>query len=197
MANEEQTEQTQAPDEAPEVGPEPQQPDFNPATLLKQLEEAQNEAREHWDKLVRAQAELENLRKRMKKDVENAHKYALERFANELLPVRDSLEMGVDAARGETDVDKIREGTELTLKMLVQVMEKQGIHEVMPEGERFDPERHQAMSMQENAELEPNTVMTVLQKGYLLNDRLLRPAMVIVSRAPSGDGQEGGEGQGG
>ncbi|MBK1691490.1 nucleotide exchange factor GrpE [Ectothiorhodospira mobilis] len=196
MANEEQTERNPAP-EAPEDGQEPQQAEFNPATLLKQLEEAQNEAREHWDKLVRAQAELENLRKRMKKDVEHAHKYALEKFANELLPVRDSLEMGVDAAQGETDVEKIREGTELTLKMLTQVMEKQGIQEVMPEGERFDPERHQAMSMQENAELEPNTVMTVLQKGYLLNDRLLRPAMVIVSRAPSGDGQAGGEGQGG
>ncbi|MCG5535351.1 nucleotide exchange factor GrpE [Ectothiorhodospira mobilis] len=196
MANEEQTDRNPAP-EAPEEGQEPQPAEFNPASLLKQLEEAQNEAREHWDKLVRAQAELENLRKRMKKDVENAHKYALEKFANELLPVRDSLEMGVDAARGETDVEKIREGTELTLKMLTQVMEKQGIQEVMPEGERFDPERHQAMSMQENAELEPNTVMTVLQKGYLLNDRLLRPAMVIVSRAPSGDGHQDGEGQGG
>lgn len=196
MANEEQTDRNPAP-EAPEEAQESQPAEFNPATLLKQLEEAQSEAREHWDKLVRAQAELENLRKRMKKDVENTHKYALEKFANELLPVRDSLEMGVDAARGETDVEKIREGTELTLKMLTQVMEKQGIQEVMPEGERFDPERHQAMSMQENGELEPNTVMTVLQKGYLLNDRLLRPAMVIVSRAPSGDGQESGDGQGG
>lgn len=93
--------------------------------------------------------------------------------------------MGLDAARGEADLNKIREGTELTLKMLEQVMAKQGIEVVDPAGQRFDPERHQAMSMQENAELEPNTVMTVLQKGYALNDRLLRPAMVIVSKAPA------------
>ncbi|OOG20656.1 nucleotide exchange factor GrpE [Thioalkalivibrio denitrificans] len=165
--------------------------EFNPGALLKQLEEAQAKAQEHFDKLLRTQAEMENLRKRTARDVENARKYALERFASELLAVRDSLEMGLDAARGETDVDKIREGTELTLKMLVQLMEKFGIEQLDPQGERFDPDRHQAMSMQENAELEPNTVMTVMQKGYLLNDRLLRPAMVIVSKAP----QDGASGQ--
>ncbi|MCG5514858.1 MULTISPECIES: nucleotide exchange factor GrpE [Ectothiorhodospira] len=185
MANDEHKEDAQA---AEDTAPtQEQQTEFNPATLLKQLEESQNEAREYWDKLVRSQAELENLRKRMKRDVEQAHKYALEKFAGELLPVRDSLEMGLDAAQGEADVNKIREGTELTLKMLVQAMSKHGVQELNPEGERFDPEQHQAMSMQENAELEPNTVITVMQKGYILNDRLLRPAMVIVSRAPASE----------
>ena len=190
MSNEEQ--QPKPAGEAPEAAPaRDATTDFNPATLLGQLEEAQAKAQEHFDKLLRTQAEMENLRKRTARDVENARKYALEKFASELLAVRDSLEMGLDAARGETDVDKIREGTELTLKMFTQVMEKFGIQQVDPQGERFDPDRHQAMSMQENAELEPNTVMTVMQKGYLLNDRLLRPAMVIVSKAP----QEGDSGR--
>lgn len=185
MANEEQ-QQPNSPGEAPEAAPsEGAAPEFNPAAVLKQLEEAQTQAQENWDKLLRVQAEMDNLRKRTARDVENAHKFALEKFAGELLAVRDSLEMGLDAARGETDVDKIREGTELTLKMLAQVMEKFGIRQIDPQGERFDPDRHQAMSMQPNAELEPNTVMAVMQKGYLLNDRLLRPAMVVVSKPPS------------
>ena len=187
MSNEEQ--QPKPAGEAPEAAPARDAgTDFSPATLLSQLEEAQANAQEHLDKLLRTQAEMENLRKRTARDVENARKYALEKFASELLAVRDSLEMGLDAARGETDVDKIREGTELTLKMFTQVMEKFGIQQVDPQGERFDPDRHQAMSMQENAELEPNTVMTVMQKGYLLNDRLIRPAMVIVSKAAAGGG---------
>jgi molecular chaperone GrpE len=186
MSNEEQ--QPKPDGEAPEATPaEGAGPESDPAALLGQLEEARAKAEENWDKLLRVQAEMENLRKRTARDLENARKYALEKFAGELLAVRDSLEMGLDAARGETDVEKIREGTELTLKMLAQVMEKFGIEPVDPGGERFDPDRHQAMSMQDNAELEPNTIMTVMQKGYLLNDRLLRPAMVIVSKAPSGE----------
>jgi molecular chaperone GrpE len=185
MANEEQ-QQPNSHGEAPEAAPsEGAAPEFNPAALLKQLEEAQAQAQENWDKLLRVQAEMDNLRKRTARDVEHARKFALEKFAGELLAVRDSLEMGLDAARGETDVDRIREGTELTLKMLSQVMEKFGIRQIDPQGERFDPDRHQAMSMQPNAELEPNTVMAVMQRGYLLNDRLLRPAMVVVSKAPS------------
>ncbi|ACL72059.1 nucleotide exchange factor GrpE [Thioalkalivibrio sulfidiphilus] len=187
MSNEEQQQPNpaaQAPEGAVTEGAAPE---FNPAVLLKQLEEAQAQAQEHFDKALRTQAEMENLRKRTARDVENARKFALEKFAGELLAVRDSLEMGLDAARGETDVEKIREGTELTLKMLAQVMEKFGVEAVDPQGQRFDPDRHQAMSMQPNAELEPNTVMAVLQKGYLLNDRLLRPAMVVVSKAPEGE----------
>jgi len=185
MSNEEQPQPNPAGQTPEAPGAEESSPDFNPAALLKQLEETQAQAQENFDKALRTQAEMDNLRKRTARDVENARKFALEKFASELLAVRDSLELGLDAARGETDVDKIREGTELTLKMLAQVMEKFGVEALEPQGERFDPDKHQAMSMQENAELEPNTVMAVLQKGYLLNERLLRPAMVVVTKAPS------------
>ena len=154
--------------------------------LHAMLEDARNKADEHWDQCVRLQAEIENLRKRSARDLENAHKFALEKFASDLLPVRDSLEMGLSALQGDvTDPAKVKEGSELTLKMLGGAMEKYGIVEVNPEGERFNPEFHEAMSMQERADVEPNTVITVVQKGYLLNDRLIRPAMVIVSRGSS------------
>ena len=116
----------------------------------------------------------------------NAHKFALERFAQDLLPVRDSLEMGLAAFDNENaEIDTLREGIELTLQMLSSVMGKFEIQEVNPQDERFDPDFHQAMSIQERADVEPNTVVTVVQKGYLLNDRLIRPAMVIVSKAPA------------
>ena len=152
--------------------------------LEQMLEEARNKAAENWDQLLRVQAELENSRRRAQRDVENAHKFALEKFALELLPVRDSLEMGLEAASAEdVGIEKLREGTELTLKMLSNAMEKFGINEINPVGEPFNPELHQAMSMQESTEHEPNTVTAVMQKGYLLNDRLIRPAMVIVCKA--------------
>lgn len=151
--------------------------------LALMLEEARNKAAENWDQVLRVQAELENSRRRAQRDVESAHKYALEKFALELLPVKDSLEMGLDAASSEdANVEKLREGTELTLKMLANAMEKFGIKEVNPVGEPFDPEQHQAMTMQESEEHEPNTVIAVMQKGYLLNDRLIRPAMVVVCK---------------
>lgn len=148
------------------------------------LEDARAKADEHWNELLRARAEIENQRRRTQRDVENAHKYALDKFVQELLPVKDSLELGL-AAIGEDDADstKHREGIELTLKMFGSVMEKFGIKELEPTGEAFNPEHHQAMSMQESTETEPNTVLTVVQKGYLLNERLVRPAMVIVSKA--------------
>lgn len=152
--------------------------------LAQMLEEARSKAAENWDQVLRVQAELENSRRRAQRDVENAHKFALEKFALELLPVKDSLEMGLDAASGEdANLDKLREGTELTLKMLANAMEKFGITEVNPVGEPFNPELHQAMTMMESAEHEPNTVTAVMQKGYLLNDRLIRPAMVVVCKA--------------
>lgn len=152
--------------------------------LAQMLEEARTKAAENWDQVLRVQAELENSRRRAERDVENAHKFALEKFALELLPVKDSLEMGLDAASGEdANLDKLREGTELTLKMLANAMEKFGITEVNPVGEPFNPELHQAMTMMESAEHEPNTVTAVMQKGYLLNDRLIRPAMVVVCKA--------------
>jgi molecular chaperone GrpE len=153
------------------------------AGLAQKLEQAQREAREHWDALLRTRAEMENQRKRLARDVENAQKYGLERFVAELLPVKDSLELGL-AAAGEPGVDaeKVREGLDLTLRMLSNVFEKTGITEVDPKGARFDPERHQAMTVQDGTGAEPGTVTLVVQKGYLLNDRLVRPAMVIVAR---------------
>ena len=147
----------------------------------KQLEEVQQQAVEYHDKILRMQAEMDNLRKRTERDVSNAHKYAVEKFANELLQVKDSLELGLSA--GDIDVAKLQEGTELTLKMLSNAFEKFSIEELNPVGEAFDPNLHEAMTMQESKEHEPNTVLTVMQKGYTLHGRLIRPAMVIVAKA--------------
>lgn len=152
-------------------------------SLERELEEARKSAAENWDNLLRTRAELDNLRKRSAREVENAHKYGLERFMNELLPVRDSIELGLSAADGEdADVAKLREGLELTLKLLDAAVEKFGLSELDPQGESFDPEFHQAMSVQEAEGTGSGTVVTVVQKGYLLNDRVLRPAMVIVAK---------------
>ena len=154
--------------------------------LTQLLEDARSKADEHWDQLMRTRAELDNLRKRSQRDLEQAHKFALERFSQELLQVWDSLELGHQAAQDEqADVHKLREGTELTLKLLSDVMSKHGIEQIDPDGETFNPEYHQAMSVQERDDVAPNTVVAVVQKGYLLNGRLLRPAMVMVSRAGS------------
>ena len=156
-------------------------------TLETQLADAQAKADDNWDQLVRARAEMENIRRRSERDLANAHKYALEKFAQELLPVIDSMEMGVLAAQAENaDVSKLREGTEMTLKMFETAIEKFGIESVHPHGEAFNPEHHQAMTMIDSPEHEPNTVIDVMQKGYLLNERLVRPAMVVVSSANSG-----------
>ena len=162
--------------------------------LQQQLAEAEAKAKEHWDQLLRVKAEQENLRRRHEREVENAHKYALERFAQDLLPVIDSLEMGAEAAASEgAMLEKVREGTELTLKMLLSTMERFGIQAVHPEGEPFNPEYHQAMSMLESPEHAANTVMNVMQKGYTLNERLIRPAMVVVSKGVSATTQEEAE----
>ena len=142
------------------------------------IEELQAKAEENWDRYVRAAAELENVRKRASRDVEHAHKFALERFSKELLAVRDSLEMGL--AHENADAESLREGSEATLKVLTSVLERFGIVEVNPVGEPFDPEFHEAMTMQPAPDSEPGSVLTVVQKGYTLNGRLLRPAMVIV-----------------
>ena len=140
-------------------------------------------ANENWDKYLRAVAELENVRKRAARDMENARKFALERFATELLAVRDSLEMGLQAAEGANAADII-EGSKTTLRQLAATMERFGVAEVDPQGEPFDPTLHEAMTMQQSAEVEPDTVLTVFQKGYTLNGRLLRPARVVVAAAP-------------
>jgi molecular chaperone GrpE len=155
------------------------------ADLHALLEDARGKADEHWDQCLRLQADMDNLRKRAERDVASAHKFALERFATELLPVRDSLELGLAAFAAEgADPEKLREGVELTLQMLTSAMGKFEIREVNPQNEQFNPDFHQAMSLQERDDVEPNKVVTVVQKGYLLNERLLRPALVIVSKAP-------------
>jgi molecular chaperone GrpE len=156
----------------------------NAEELTRLLEDARNKADDNWDQLMRARAEMDNLRKRNQRDLENAHKFALEKFSQDLLQVWDSLELGHQAALDENaDVDKLREGTELTLKLLVNVMEKNGIQQIDPDGEPFNPDYHQAMSIQERDDVQPNTVVAVVQKGYVLNGRLLRPAMVMVAKA--------------
>ena len=156
--------------------------------LSKLLEQAQAKAEEHYDQMMRAHAELENLKRRHERDLENAHKYALDRFVAELLGVWDSLELGHRAAQDEAaDVQKLREGTELTLKMLGDAMGKFGVEQIDPLNQPFNPELHQAMSMQPRADVPPNTVVTVVQKGYTLNGRLVRPAMVMVSQAARQD----------
>ena len=150
------------------------------------LEDARAKVDEHWNLYLRTQAELENLRRRAERDVQNAHKFGLEKFINELLPVIDSMEMGMAAANAEDEnVKPLLEGMKLTLKMFQSVLEKMGVTPVNPENEAFNPDFHQAMSMQETADVEPNTVLAVMQKGYVLNDRLVRPAMVVVSKAPT------------
>ncbi|KRT55515.1 Molecular chaperone GrpE (heat shock protein) [endosymbiont of Ridgeia piscesae] len=182
----EQAEEMVAPENAAEVVDAESVEVVAEKDLVRLLEDARSKADEHWDALVRARAEIENLRKRHERDLENAHKFALDRFTQDLLQVWDSLELGHQAAQDENvDVARLREGTELTLKLLNDVMGKNQVEQIDPEGEAFNPELHQAMSMQERDDVEPNTVVAVVQKGYSLNGRLLRPAMVIVSRVPS------------
>ena len=149
--------------------------------LQAQLAAAETRALEHRDLYTRALAELDNVRKRASRDVEQAHKYAVDRFANDLIGVKDSLELGLASeASGET----LRAGTEATLKLLAKAFEKAGLVELEPLGEVFNPELHEAMAMMPSAEHAPNTVSQVVQKGYTLNGRLLRPARVLVTREP-------------
>ncbi|NIF19768.1 nucleotide exchange factor GrpE [Pantoea sp. Cy-639] len=138
------------------------------------------------DQSLRAAAELQNIRRRAEQDVEKAHKFALEKFAGDLLPVIDSLERGLELSSADDETIKpMREGIELTLKMFHDTLKRYNLEALEPHGEPFNAEHHQAMAMQESAEVEPNSVLKVFQKGYLLNGRLLRPAMVVVSKAPS------------
>ncbi len=158
----------------------------DPATALT---EAEARAAENWDRYLRAAAELENVRKRARRDVENARKYALENFGRDLLAVRDSLEMGLQAG-DSADVGSLLEGKSATLKLLSTTMERFGIEEVDPAGEPFDPEFHEAMTMQPSRDAEPGSVLSVVQKGYALNGRLLRPAMVVVAAEPAAEADE-------
>jgi molecular chaperone GrpE len=148
----------------------------SPEEIIRQLE---LQIQEHHDAWLRAKAEADNIRKRAQADIANAHKYALESFAAELLPVRDSLEAALTA--DNITVENLRQGVELTLRLLTSAFEKGQIKEVSPVGEKFDPHRHQAMTTLES-EKAPNTVLHVMQKGYVLNDRVLRPALVTVAK---------------
>ncbi len=151
-------------------------------SLQNQLEKEKKDSQKNKDLALRAQAEMDNLRKRTARDVENAHKYALERFVNELLPIIDSLELGMSAAESVEDIDDLREGMGLTIKMFDTAMNKFKVKAVDPQSEKFNPEQHEAVSMQEIDGTESGIVVKVMQKGYELNGRLVRPAMVIVAK---------------
>ena len=156
------------------------------AKMAQELEHARAAAAENMDKFIRAKAESENIQRRAQIDIANAHKYAVEKFANELLSVRDSLELAktVDIKEDNTEMlSKMQEGLELTLKQMDDVFAKFQLQIIDPLGEKFDPERHQAISVADSAEVAPNHVLNVVQKGYLLNDRLLRPAMVVIAKS--------------
>ncbi len=176
---------------------EPQNPDLNPecapadagldpiAELQQQLQTAQAKADESRDLYLRTAAELDNVRKRAERDATAARKYGVEKLASDLLAVRDSLELGlVAAADDNAEIKAVVEGMQLTLKLLTDVLERYGVTVVNPVGEAFNPDFHQAMTAQESAEHPANTVIQVLQKGYRLQDRLLRPALVVVAKAP-------------
>jgi len=151
------------------------------AALQASLAAAETRALESRDLYMRALAELENVRKRASRDVEQAHKFALERVAHDLIAVKDSLELGLANA---SPTDKLREGTEATLKLLSKALEKAGLSEIEPQGEQFNPELHEAMMVQPSPQHVPNSILQVVQKGYQLNGRLLRPARVIVAKEP-------------
>jgi molecular chaperone GrpE len=176
------------PDEKTQVLPET-------ATALVELERLQIElaaseerAKNHWEQYLRALADVDNVRKRAAKDLENARQFAVERFAQELVGVKDALELAIanaeKAASGKADIGSLIEGQNATLRLLAKAFEKAQIEEVNPEGKPFNPELHEAM-MAQPSDAEPNTVLAVIQRGYTLNGRLLRPARVVVS-APRG-----------
>ena len=154
---------------------------------VDQLAQLEAEVEKYKDVALRAEAEMQNLRRRAERDVQNAHKFGSERLLQSLLPVLDSLEKAIEAseAAGQTEDDPQLEGIKLCSKLFVDVLTKEGIEALDPEGEPFDPNLHEALSMIENPDLEPNSVMTVIQKGYRLNERLVRPAKVMVSKALS------------
>ena len=151
--------------------------------LKAELEQSRAKSEQHWSQYLQAEAEMQNLRRRAEREKQEAHKYALERFVAELLPVADSLELGLAAMNDASAVEKLREGSEMTLKLLSGALEKFGVKAVNPQGAKFNPDLHQAMVMQPSAKAEPNTVLQVYQKGYTLNERLVRPALVVVAKS--------------
>ncbi len=155
-------------------------------SLEEMVSQLQSDLLASQDAALRAQADAQNVKRRAEQDVERARKFALEQFTRDLLPVVDNLERALEAASGDDEAVKpIAEGVALTLKSFLDVLEKAHVEVINPLGEPFDPNLHQAMSMVENADVEPNSVVAVMQKGYTLNGRLVRPAMVMVSKAPA------------
>lgn len=155
------------------------------------LEASEAKVQEQQDSVLRARADVDNMRRRSEQEVEKARKFALEKFASELLPVIDNLERAVEMADKEDEsIKPMVEGVELTLKTMMDTIDKFGLKAIDPQGQPFNPELHQAMTIQESTEHEPNTVMMVMQKGYELNGRVVRPAMVMVSKAAQGSVDE-------
>ncbi len=164
----------------------PEQPTGAVEDLAARVQELEEQLAAAQDQALRMVADLQNVRRRAEQDVEKAHKFALEKFAGDLLAVVDTLERGLEMSDPNDEAIKpMREGMELTLKMFDDTLRRYQVEALNPEGEPFNPEQHQAMAMQESASAEPGSVLKVFQKGYLLNGRLLRPAMVVVSKAPA------------
>ena len=167
-----------------EGGPEPAQQKLGSATVPdveKELDAALAKANENYDLYLRAKADCENIRRRSQDEIAKAHKFAIESFAESLVPVVDSLEKALEVK--DSMPEKMREGVELTLRQLRSAFEKNGLSEVNPVGQKFDPHRHQAIStIPATAELAPNQVVTVLQKGWMIAERILRPALVVISK---------------
>lgn len=156
---------------------------LTPEELVVECRQAQQKADENWDKLVRMQAEMENLRRRVERDVASAHKFGIEKILKDLLAVVDSLQSGLDIGKNlGGDAKSIHEGLELTLKLLLDTLKKNGVQEIDPIGHPFNPADMEAVSAQPGTKSDPNTVINVLQKGYKLHDRLLRPALVIIAQ---------------
>ncbi len=149
--------------------------------LEEKLTLAEQKAHENWEKSVRAMAELDNVRRRSEREVANAHRYGLEKLISSLLPVVDSLEQALQLADKQADTG-MHEGLELTMKLFLNVLEKHDVQQLDPQGEIFDPQQHEAMSIQESADAAHNSILAVFQKGYRLNDRVIRPARVIVAK---------------
>jgi molecular chaperone GrpE len=193
MSAEETRKDTLSPEEerlaAEEAGTPGSGPEKSSDSLQAEVDRLRGEVDALKDQALRAQAEMQNVRRRAELDVEKAHKFALERFVRELLPVVDGLEKAVENSvadeAGDERVARIHEGVEMTLNMFVSMLEKFNVQQVNPLGAPFDPQQHEAMSMVDAPDAEPNSVVAVMQKGYMLNDRLVRPAMVVVARPQS------------
>jgi len=185
MENMQNDEQTAPASAAPETGA------ADPVEELKAaLAAAEAKASQNWDSYLRAVAEQDNIRKRGQRDVEQAHKFGVERLLGNLLPVKDSLEMALQSLGDKPEAASLRTGVDMTLRMLAGALERQGVTEISPApGEAFDPEWHEAMAAQESAEVPADSVLATVQKGYALNGRLLRAARVLVAKTPAGAGK--------